>query len=166
MKKIYLAGGCFWGVQHFIRQIKGVVSTTVGYANSIKPNPSYEEVKSNTTNAAETVEVTYNESEISLEEILKLYFKIIDPESIDKQGEDIGHQYRTGIYYTDELDLNIINKEIDIIKNHYKTIHTEVLKLDNFYKAEEYHQDYLLKNPQGYCHITPELINLAKKYSK
>ena len=166
MKKIYLAGGCFWGVQHYTRQLNGVINTTVGYANSTKENPAYEEVKANLTNAAETVEIEYDEEIISLSEILKLYFIIIDPESIDKQGNDIGHQYRTGIYYTDNNDIQIIDREIEILKKKHKTINIEILKLQNFYKAEDYHQDYLVKNPNGYCHISKELIEYAKKYKK
>ena len=164
MKKIYLAGGCFWGVQHFTRQLKGITNTVVGYANSIKENPSYEEVKTNQTNAAETVEITYNENDISLNEILKLYFMIIDPESIDKQGEDIGHQYRTGIYYIDDSDISIINCELEELKKSHAVINIEIKKLENFYKAEEYHQDYLLKNPGSYCHVSKDLIEFAKKY--
>ena len=166
MKKIYLAGGCFWGVQHFARQLKGITNTVVGYANSAKINPSYEEVKSNQTNAAETVEITYNETEITLNEILKLYFMIIDPESIDRQGEDIGHQYRTGIYYIDDKDVSIINQELETLRNTHKVINIEIKKLENFYKAEEYHQDYLLKNPDGYCHVSKDLIEFAKKYKQ
>lgn len=166
MKKIYLAGGCFWGVEHFLRQLKGVTKTTVGYANSIIKDPSYEEVKANITNAAETVKVEYDEKEISLNEILKLFFIIIDPESIDQQGNDIGHQYRTGIYYDDETDIQEINKEIEILRKTHNTINIEIKKLENFYKAEEYHQDYLIKNPNGYCHVSKELIEYAKKYNK
>lgn len=164
MKKIYLAGGCFWGTQHFIRQIKGIKETIVGYANSNIKNPKYEELKSHVSSAAETVEISYDEKIISLNEILKLYFLTIDPESIDKQGEDEGHQYRTGIYYIDNNDLPIINEEIKTLSNTYKNIHIEVKQLENFYKAEEYHQDYLIKNPQGYCHIPFKLIELAKNY--
>lgn len=166
MNKIYLAGGCFWGLEHFIRHVNGIINTTVGYANSIKENPNYVEVKRGITDAVETVEISYDENVISLSEILKLYFKTIDPESIDKQGEDEGHQYRTGIYYIDEKDLNIINGEIKILKNKHDVINIEIMKLKNFYKAEEYHQDYLIKNPQGYCHIPQGLIELAKKYKK
>ena len=164
MKKIYLAGGCFWGVQHFIRQLNGVTNTMVGYANSLIKSPSYEEVKANISNAAETVEVEYDEKIISLNEILKLYFTIIDPESIDMQGNDIGHQYRTGIYYIEEKDIQEINKEIELLRKKHNTINIEIKKLQNFYKAEDYHQDYLLKNPTGYCHISKELIEYAKKY--
>lgn len=166
MKKIYLAGGCFWGVQHFLRQLKGITNTTVGYANSIKNNPSYEEVKADTTNAAETVEVEYDEKLISLNEILKLYFIIIDPESIDKQGNDVGHQYRTGIYYVDKEDIKDINIELNVLRKTHDIINIEVKELENFYNAEDYHQDYLLKNPNGYCHISKELIEYAKKYKK
>lgn len=166
MKIIYLAGGCFWGVEHYIRQINGIINTTVGYANSIVEKPSYIEVKQNLTNAAETVKIEYDENIISLSEILRLYFKIIDPTSIDKQGEDIGHQYRTGIYYIDPKDLEIINKEINTLKESYKTINIEIMELINFYQAETYHQSYLIKNPQGYCHVPLGLIEYAKNYKK
>lgn len=164
MSKIFLAGGCFWGIEHYIRQIKGVTNTTVGYANSTVANPTYEEVKKGLTKAAETVMVEYDEEVIGLSEILKLFFIAIDPESIDKQGEDVGHQYRTGIYYIDPKDLKIIQGEIERQKEYHKFIYTEVLELTNFYPAEEYHQDYLIKNPGGYCHVPLGLIKLAKNY--
>lgn len=166
MKRIYLAGGCFWGTQHYIRQVSGIINTEVGYANSIKENPNYKEVKSGITDAAETVLIDYNENIISLNEILRLYFKTINPESIDKQGEDVGHQYRTGIYYTDDTDLDIIKEEINELSKTHSIINIEVKRLSNFYKAEDYHQDYLIKNPQGYCHIPRELIEFARKYKK
>lgn len=165
MKKIYFAGGCFWGVEHFFSLINGVKETTVGYANSNIPNPDYPTVKAHKTTAAETVEVIYDESTISLEELVYLFFKIIDPTLIDKQGEDEGHQYRSGIYYLNDEDLGIINKVLIEIQKQYKdTIVTEVLKLENFYMAEEYHQDYLVKNKDGYCHISPMYFKLAKEY--
>ena len=164
MKKIYLAGGCFWGLEHYIRQVSGIICTTVGYANSLINSPSYEEVKRGLTDAAETVEIEYDDTIINLHEIIQLYFKTIDPESIDKQGEDEGHQYRTGIYYVDDKDLEIISEEINALKKVHSIINIEVMKLINFYKAEDYHQDYLIKNPQGYCHIPQELIKYAKKY--
>ena len=165
MKKIYLAGGCFWGVEHFLSLINGVKNTIVGYANSDIDNPSYEDLKNHKSLASETVEVTYDENIITLKEILELFFKIIDPTIIDRQGHDIGHQYRTGIYYIDENDIETINICINNLSKQYdKPIVTEILKLENFTKAEEYHQDYLIKNPTGYCHIDPKMFEIAKNY--
>lgn len=165
MKKIYLAGGCFWGVEHFLTLINGVIETTVGYANSDIISPSYEDLKAHRSSASETVEVVYDESIISLDEILELFFMIIDPTILDQQGHDIGHQYRTGIYYVDEIDIETIRKALDNLSKKYdKPIVTELLPLDNFTVAEEYHQDYLIKNPQGYCHVNPKMFEIAKNY--
>lgn len=165
MKTIYLAGGCFWGVEHFFSLVDGVTKTTVGYGNSDVYKPSYETVKAHKTTAAETVEVVYDENAISLREILNLFFRIIDPTILDRQAHDEGHQYRTGIYYVDDSDLDVIN---DVIKEeslkYSSRIVTEVLKLENYYKAEEYHQEYLYKNPDGYCHISKEMFELAREY--
>ena len=167
MKKIYLAGGCFWGVEHFLSLIDGVIETTVGYANSDIDTPSYEDLKQHRSSASETVEVIYDENKISLKEILNLFFMIIDPTLLDQQGHDIGHQYRTGIYYIDENDIELIKQELNDLQNKYtKPIVTELLPLDNFTKAEDYHQDYLIKNPQGYCHVDPKMFELAKQYKK
>ena len=167
MKKIYLAGGCFWGVQHYLSLIKGITSTTVGYANSDILNPTYEDLKAHRSLAAETVEVIYDEKQINLTEILDLFFLIIDPTILDRQGHDIGHQYRTGIYYIDEEDIPIIKQSLQFLANKYEEkIVTELLPLDNFTKAEEYHQDYLIKNPDGYCHVNPKMFEIAKNYNK
>ena len=167
MKKIYLAGGCFWGVEHYLSLINGISNTTVGYANSDIDNPSYEDLKTHKSSASETVEVIYDENIISLKEILDLFFLIIDPTSIDKQGHDEGHQYRTGIYYIDNNDIDIINESINQLQKQYdKEIVVEVLPLDNFTIAEEYHQEYLIKNPTGYCHVDPRMFEIAKKYKK
>lgn len=167
MKKIYLAGGCFWGVEHYLSLINGISNTTVGYANSDIENPSYEDLKTHRSSASETVEVIYDENIISLKEILDLFFLIIDPTSIDKQGHDEGHQYRTGIYYIDNNDIDIINESINQLQKQYdKEIVVEVLPLDNFTIAEEYHQEYLIKNPTGYCHVDPRMFEIAKKYKK
>jgi len=167
MKKIYLAGGCFWGVEHFLSLIDGVEETTVGYANSDIDTPSYEDLKQHRSSASETVEVIYDENKISLKEILNLFFMIIDPTLLDQQGHDIGHQYRTGIYYIDDNDIELIKQELNDLQNKYtKPIVTELLPLDNFTKAEDYHQDYLIKNPQGYCHVDPKMFELAKQYKK
>lgn len=154
MKDIYFAGGCFWGIEEYFSRIEGVTDTEVGYANSKVENPSYELVCSGMTDSAETVKIIYDENIISLEDLLEKLFLVIDPTLLNRQGNDIGSQYRTGIYYNEDEDLEIINSYIDSIKNNYKKdILTEVLKIKNFYPAEEYHQDYLKKNPNGYCHI-------------
>ena len=167
MKQIYLAGGCFWGVQHYLSLIEGIKETIVGYANSDILSPSYEDLKAHRSSASETVMVSYDENQISLKEILDLYYLIIDPTLLDQQGHDIGHQYRTGIYYVDEDDLEIIKNSIsELSKRYEKPILTEVLPLDNFTRAEEYHQDYLYKNPQGYCHVDPKMFEIAKNYRK
>lgn len=167
MKTIYFAGGCFWGVEHFFSLINGVKSTTVGYANSDIQNPSYEQVKAHLSSASECVKVDYDEKEISLKELLDLFFTIINPVSIDKQGHDEGHQYRTGIYYLNDDELTVINPKIEEIKKlNNGNCTVEVLKLVNYYEGEEYHQDYLLKNPNGYCHLSLDAFKRAKEYKK
>ena len=155
MKTIYLAGGCFWGVEKYFSLAKGVCKTEVGYANGTKDNPSYLDLKSGLDDASETVKIDYNENEISLEKLLELFLRVVDPFSLNKQGEDVGVQYRSGIYFVNNDDKNII-------KNYFQTIELtnhkiEILPLKKFFKAEEYHQKYLQKNPSGYCHI-----NMAK----
>lgn len=167
VREIYLAGGCFWGTEHYLKQIDGVVETEVGYANGIIEHPSYEQVCTDTTRFAETVRVCYRPDKLSLEFLLGLYFKAIDPESINQQGHDKGTQYRTGIYYTDEADLPAINKMFDEVqKSHQLPLAVERIPLQNFYRAEEYHQDYLDKNPQGYCHLPVELFKMAKEANR
>lgn len=162
MKKIiYLAGGCFWGVQEYFSRLKGVISTISGYANGIKENPSYQEVKTGNTLSAETVEVGYDNDVIGLTKILEHYLRFVDPYSINRQGEDVGNQYRTGVYYVDDNDKEIIKRYFDEkLKVGYVI---EIIKLKNFYKAEEYHQDYLKKNPTGYCHVNLNLIKEEEK---
>jgi peptide-methionine (S)-S-oxide reductase/peptide methionine sulfoxide reductase msrA/msrB len=153
-KEIYLAGGCFWGTEKYLSGVKGIVTTAVGYANGNTENPSYEEVCHNNTGHAETVKVVYDPSRIRLEFILRLYYDVIDPTSLNRQGEDKGSQYRTGIYYVDEKDKEVIEKSLTELQTHYeKPVVVEALPLSNFYLAEEYHQKYLDKNPTGYCHI-------------
>ena len=167
MKKIYLAGGCFWGVEHYLSLINGIRETTVGYANSDIASPSYEDLKAHRSLASETVEVVYDENVISLNEILELFYEIIDPTILDQQGHDIGHQYRTGIYYTDKEDEAIIKSSLAELQKKYDVpLVTELLPLDNFTIAEEYHQDYLYKNPTGYCHVDPKMFERAKNYKK
>lgn len=154
MKKIVLAGGCFWGVEEYMSRIKGVIETKVGYANGTKENPSYEEVCRANTGHAEACYVTYDENLISLEQLLAKFWEIIDPTVINRQGNDIGHQYRTGIFYIDKEDLSVILKSKEEEQKKYsKEIVTRIEPLSSFYDAEEYHQKYLKKNPGGYCHI-------------
>jgi len=151
-KEIYLAGGCFWGVEAYFDKILGIEYTEVGYANGETEDTSYQEIDS--TGHAETVRVVYDPKVVELEEILEYYFKIIDPTILNRQGNDIGTQYRTGIFYKNEDDEKVINNFIESIKSDYDSeIVTVVEPLGNFVIGEEYHQDYLEKNPNGYCHI-------------
>ena len=164
MKTIYLAGGCFWGTEHFLKLVHGVIEAEVGYANSNVPYPTYREVCTGKTGAAETVKVIYNPKEISLPFLLSLYYKTIDPTSLNKQGNDRGTQYRTGIYYTDPAEKPVIEESLSQLQRNYnKPLAIEVGPLENFYPAEDYHQDYLDKNPGGYCHINPGLFRLARE---
>ena len=166
-REIYLAGGCFWGTEHYFKKIKGVLETEVGYANSVVDNPNYDKVCEGVTMAAETVYVKYDSALISLEELLNMYFISIDPTSLNRQGHDVGLQYRTGIYYVDENDISIINKVLlEQQKNYDKDIVVEVKELKNLYQAEDYHQDYLDKNPEGYCHLPFELFEFAKQFKR
>lgn len=166
-KTIYFAGGCFWGTEHYFKMIKGVVGTTVGYANSIMENPSYKDVCSGDTLAAETVKVDYDPSLVSLEFLTRMFFHAIDPTSLNRQGNDIGTQYRTGIYYTDNEDLAEICKVFEEQRSTTEgEIVVEVKALQNFYAAEDYHQDYLDKNPDGYCHLPFTLFEFAKEANK
>lgn len=161
---IYFAGGCFWGTEYFFQQVNGVDSTQVGYANGTLKDPTYKMVTTGTTGFAETVKVVYNPSEVELGLLIDLFFETIDPTSLNKQGNDIGTQYRTGIYYTNENQKELIDQKIaELAKKYDNTIVIEVEPIKNFYSAEDYHQDYLVKNPGGYCHIGPSLFELARK---
>ena len=167
MTTLYLAAGCFWGAQHFLQQLPGVESTRVGYANGRTENPTYEQVKHEGTGHAETVEVVYDEKRLSTPELLECYFMTIDPTSVNKQGEDEGEQYRTGIYYTDSAMVPVIRAELDKLeaKIGQKTA-IELKPLEQFFPAEEYHQNYLEKNPNGYCHIPRDLIKKVREIIK
>ena len=163
IKEIYLAGGCFWGTEKYLSLIKGVVETEVGYANGKTEKPTYEDVCYRDTGHAETVKIRYDNSEISLEKILDLYYETINPVSVNRQGGDSGTQYRTGIYYTDFSDREIIRNSLkELSKKYNSPIAIEVKKLENYNKAEEYHQKYLDKNPNGYCHIGPDKFKKAR----
>ena len=163
MSTIYLAGGCFWGLQKFFDQFSGVVRTEVGYANGPDKAPSYQEVCRNSGHA-ETVLVEYDDKEMDLEALLDYYFMVIDPLSVNRQGNDIGIQYRTGIYYTDEGQLPTIRKIFERQQEAVgKPLAVSVEPIRNFFSAEEYHQKYLDKNPGGYCHIPRSYFSLAGK---
>lgn len=164
MKTIYLAGGCFWGTQHFLRQFDGVMKTTVGYANGKTEHPTYEQVRYEHTGHTETVEVVYDETVLPTRQLLEYYFMTIDPLSVNRQGEDEGENYRTGIYYTDEsllADIRAVvaQKEAEL----GRPLAVETGPLAQFFDAEDYHQDYLIKHPAGYCHISPKLMRLARE---
>ena len=162
MQTIYLAGGCFWGVQKYFDQFDGVLTTEVGYANGPEEAPSYRDV-CNSSGHAETVKIEYDPEVISLTELLGYYFMVVDPLSVNKQGNDCGIQYRTGIYYTDENQLPEIK---DVYKEQEEKagaeLAVEMEPLKNFYTAEEYHQKYLDKNPGGYCHIPGKMFSVKK----
>ncbi|MCM1429727.1 MAG: peptide-methionine (S)-S-oxide reductase MsrA [Clostridium sp.] len=167
MKTIYLAGGCFWGTAHLLSLVGGVVETTAGYANSHVENPTYQEVCTGHTGAAETVKVEYDDQMVSLTDLLQLYFKSIDPTSLNRQGNDRGTQYRTGIYYVDSTDKQPIEAALATLQRRYnRPLAIEFGPLKNFYPAEEYHQDYLEKNPGGYCHINPALFKEAEELGR
>ncbi|MDO4904631.1 MAG: peptide-methionine (R)-S-oxide reductase MsrB [Lautropia sp.] len=155
VQTIYLAGGCFWGLEAYFERVPGVIDAVSGYANGkSERRPSYEDVVYRDTGHAETVKVTYDASRLSLDDILQYYFRVIDPTSLNKQGNDRGTQYRTGIYYTDPADRAQIQASLDAEqKKHSRPLVVENLPLAHFHDAEEYHQDYLRKNPNGYCHI-------------
>lgn len=160
-KNIYLAGGCFWGVQEYYSRLKGVISSTSGYANGNKDNPTYQEVRSGEFKHAETVKVIYDDEQITLVKLLEHFLRFVDPYSLNQQGEDKGIQYRSGVYFVDEKDEPIIKQFLD---SHLKLGYLiEIKKLDNFFLAEEYHQDYLKKNVNGYCHINLNIIKPEEK---
>ena len=159
---IYLAGGCFWGIEAYMKKLPGVRDTDVGYANGNTENPTYEQVCYDNTGHAETVKVVYDPALISTEQLLDGFFKVVDPTSINRQGNDRGSQYRSGIYYVDEADKAIAESAAARQKENYKDpVVTEILPLNHFYLAEDYHQDYLDKNPGGYCHIN---LNAADEF--
>lgn len=167
IKSIYFAGGCFWGTEHFFKQIEGVTFTETGYANGSTPDPTYRQVYTDTTGYAETVHVEYDNDVIDLEFLARMFFKAIDPTSLNRQGEDVGTRYRTGIYYTDAEELPCIKKIYDEIGRQYESpLVVELEQLKNFYRAEDYHQDYLENNPDGYCHLPLELFEFARKARK
>ncbi len=164
MSEIYLAGGCFWGMQKYLDSIRGVISTEAGYANGKTLHPSYEEVCRKETGHAETVRVVYDPERLPLALLLDLYFEAVDPVSVNRQGGDSGTQYRTGIYYVDEKDAATVKEALARLQKRYgQPIAIEAKALENFSAAEEYHQKYLDKNPGGYCHIGKEKFDYAAR---
>ena len=173
MKTIYLAGGCYWGVEKYVSNIKGVSETTVGFANGDTEHPTYEQVRYENTGHAETVKVVYDETKLPLSALLNLFYEIIDPTSVDRQGEDVGHQYRTGIYFTEPEDESVICGSLSALKEKLEqqrentdtpvVLAIEACPLIHFYDAEEYHQKYLDKNPTGYCHVPIAKIQWVKQ---
>lgn len=173
-KEIYFAGGCFWGVEHFFKGVDGVTEAMPGYANGHIDNPSYEQVYTDTTGFAETVRVRYRPERVSLQELTRLFFAIIDPLSVNQQGHDVGTRYRTGIYYTDPAEVEVIapvfaevamklgTKMPDFVPE--RALATELEPLQCFYPAEEYHQNYLEKKPDGYCHLPLTAFRYLRLY--
>ncbi len=190
MAEIYLAGGCFWGTEHYFKNIDGVIATETGYANgsedfmeSLRRNqapasaagggmtaggapvkgPTYEQVYTDTTGFAETVRVTYDPEVLPLGELLEDYFCAIDPLSVNRQGEDRGTRYRTGIYYVDEADIPVIEHVMAAQEKLYiRPLAVESGPLKSFFPAEERHQDYLDKNPEGYCHLNMKMFRYPR----
>lgn len=159
LKQIILAAGCFWGVEHFFSLQKGIIDVESVYVNGKLPNPSYEYVCSQKDTFVEGVKIIYDKSIISLAKLLKIFLNIIDPVN-DLQSNDRGIQYVQGIYWSNKDDLVVINDFINSLKKEHSNndIKINVEKLHNYYLAEDYHQKYLIKNPNGYCHINKMLF--------
>ena len=167
MKTIYFAGGCFWGTEHYMSQFDGVVETAVGYANGSVTDPAYEEVYTDQTGHAECVKVVYDEEMISLATLCRLFFRSIDPLLLNRQGGDIGTRYRTGIYWNDTDDQAVVEEVYAEIQQKYnEPLVVEKSPLKCFYSGEEYHQKYLVKNPEGYCHLSLSTLKSATSYSR
>lgn len=163
-KRIVIGGGCFWGVEEYFKRLKGINKTTVGYANGNMEHPTYQDLLSRKANHAEACELYYEDSIISLNTILQHMFRFIDPFSVNKQGGDVGVQYRTGVYYQSEEDKNIANTFMETISRQFnRKVAVEVEKEKQYFLAENYHQDYLQKNPAGYCHVNMNLIKQDEK---
>ena len=161
---IYLAGGCFWGIEHLMRAIPGVLDAKSGYANGRREaDANYEAVCAGGTGFRETVRVTYDPAQVSLEALLLAYFYVIDPTEVNRQGMDLGSQYQTGVYYADDAAKETVERIAAIERAASKRFYVEICPLRNFYPAEEYHQNYLEKNPNGYCHIPRKEIALLSR---
>lgn len=158
---IYLAGGCFWGLEKLMQSIPGVIDAQSGYANGTgKADAKYQTILGGKTGFRETVRVEYDPAKVSLDHLLLAYFYVIDPTVLNKQGNDTGTQYQTGIYYTNKQAQAVVERIVELERGRHKVFAVEVGPLKNYYPAEEYHQNYLDKNPGGYCHISPSKIKL------
>jgi len=158
---IYFAGGCFWGIEHLMQSIPGVIDAQSGYANGTgEADANYQAVLTGTTGFRETVRVEYDPEQVSLDALLTAYFYVIDPTVCNRQGNDVGTQYQTGIYYTNDKARQAVERIARIEKSRSVRFCVEIGPLINFYPAEEYHQNYLEKNPDGYCHIPAEEIRM------
>ena len=165
LKEIYFAGGCFWGAEHFFSGVEGVAEAVSGYANGHVPAPSYEEVYTDTTGHAETVRIVYDDARVGLRFLAECLLSLIDPLSVNRQGGDAGTRYRTGVYYTDVADRDVV---ADVFRQAERRLgqplKVELQPLDCFYPAEEYHQRYLDKNPGGYCHVSLKAFAYLRLY--
>ena len=164
MQTIYLAGGCFWGIEKLMQSVPGVVKTVSGYANGDPAiTPTYELVSTGKTGYRETVKVVYDPDNISLAGILSVFFRAVDPTVRNRQGNDCGSQYQTGIYFTDPVSERIVRQAAAVEQRRNPAFHVEIQSLRVFHPAEEYHQNYLEIHPDGYCHISPAAFALAKQ---
>lgn len=162
-KEIHLAGGCFWGAERYLQLIPGVTFTQTGFANGNTPDPTYQQVYTDTTGYAETVLVRYDPDTVSLKFLLEMYFKAIDPLSVNKQGHDEGTRYRTGIYWSDPADEAVVREVAGAVAASLgQPLAVELEPLRNYYPADEYHQNYLVKHPDGYCHLPFALFEFAR----
>ena len=170
MKEIVLGGGCFWCVEAVFRRVKGVKEVTSGYAGGMRENPTYQQVCSGASGHAEVVKILYDENEVSLDTLLEVFFTIHDPTTLNRQGADVGTQYRSVVYYGDEEEKEIIQKAIaKAQKNFSDPIVTEVSPKPPFYEAESYHQNYYDTNPnQGYCQVVirPKVQKFLTKFTE
>ena len=165
MKEIYFAGGCFWGVEHFFKGVDGVAEAMPGYANGNTENPTYKEVYTDTTGFAETVRVRYNPERVSLDFLTRMFFTVTDPLTLNRQGHDEGTRYRSGVFYVNEEDRPVIEAVFqDVSAKLGVPLVTQLEPLKNFYSAEEYHQNYLDKNPEGYCHLSLKTFAYLRLY--
>ncbi|MFH1512887.1 MAG: peptide-methionine (R)-S-oxide reductase MsrB [Bacillota bacterium] len=159
---IYLAGGCFWGLEKLMQSVPGVTDAVSGYANGCAgAEPSYKAVCAGGTGFRETVRVTYDSDQVSLETLLFQFFSVIDPTQKNRQAHDAGTQYQTGVYYVDEASQRIVETVAQIERERRQPFHVEIMPLENFFPAEDCHQNYLDKNPSGYCHIPPAAFRKA-----
>jgi len=156
-KKVLFGGGCFWGVQHYFDKVKGVVKTSVGYVNGKTKQPTYEQVCKGNSEHVEVCKIEYDPNFTKLKYLMEHFVTICDTSTLNRQGNDTGTQYRSGVYYFDELDKNDIIQFFEAFKkrNNNKPFYTEILPVQEYWNAEDYHQEYLDKNPGGYCHINP-----------